>query len=467
MLLRPVSANDIKRNGRVMARNSGPSKKYLAGSFVAVSVARIFSLAAAVFQVPILTRLLPPAEYGHLAAAIAGATYVTLFLAEPHILAFQRLPGFKENRFNYRFASQRMYFSLLLGIIVILAVGYGIGYTSLAFALTGWGVSIASVRMVSTAALAWSEPWRYSLQLMVSTGSRTATLLVLISHQVPALEAVAWAGFLSAGMTLLVGARWSKKYITESPDPPWSPSFGVHLAIGSLSNTVLSNFGIIAMPALVIAEDAGRFAAMTQISSYGVSAVLGLIGTVLYPIFRAGWDADRKNQVRHKLEAWRWGQLFIACCAIFIFGLGHSWLPRLAVGELYVDERILPVLLLSAGLTSMALNTNWERQFVFDVKYISVATTISAVVGVLLIVAGALTYGVVGAAVARILGSFAYLLIMRGKLVKNHLFIVAVILGIVFALLFGPLMVQSRVVLFSFLIFTLLVGMKGFVTVRK
>lgn len=389
------------------------SARAVLGAGAAVGTARVFSLICAAVQLPLLTGLLTPAEYSLVALAIAIATYFSLVTAEPMILAFQRYPGDTKDRSTYRYALSRTSLALTAGAVATLAVALAVGEWRTAVAVVGWGIGLAVVRLVSTAWLMWADPWRYSANLMVSTGVRTAGLVGLIVAGMDGALAIAVAGLASAAATLLLSPTVRGAAVLRRP--PWTWQFGLHLASASLAVTVLTSAGLIMLPAFVSRTDVGRFAAMTQVATLTCGAVLGLLLTVAYPALRRLWDAGGETVAASRLAVLSEGCLALALAAVAVLAFGDSWIVRVVVGPGYLDGAILPALTLSTAFASMGQLSGWSHQFRFEAAVVSRRTWISAVVGVAITAAGAWTSGVAGASIGVMLGFLVYYLLLRRR----------------------------------------------------
>jgi O-antigen/teichoic acid export membrane protein len=175
----------------------------------AVGSARVVSLIAAAVQLPLLTRMLEPGDYGKLAVAIALATHASVF-TNVHTLAFQRFPGSARERTNYSYASRRVYGTAAVIAVVLVAAGYLFGSSwRYGFGIAGWAFGLAASRFVATAWLGWLEPWSYAGSLAASTAVRTVALVVLVALTGDADLSLAVAGLACGATALLTGPRGS------------------------------------------------------------------------------------------------------------------------------------------------------------------------------------------------------------------------------------------------------------------
>jgi len=395
------------------ARSKRAPVSFFAGAGAAVATARVFSLVCTAVQLPLLTKLLSPSEYSLVALAIAISTYFTLVTAEPVTLAFQRFPGDRSDRGNYRYALTRSTLALILVGGATVGVALLFGQWREALAVVGWGIGLAVVRLVSTAWLMWADPWRYAANLMVSTGVRTAGLVGLVIAGVDPWLAIALAGLASAIATLVISPRVSG--VARIGKPPWTWQFGVHLAMASLAVTLLTSIGLVTLPAFVTKTEVGRFAAMTQLATLTCGAVLGLVSTVAYPTLRKWWDEGQAELTSRRLIWLSELCLAAALVSIAAFSAGDYWLATAVVGPQYADGPLLPALLLSSALATMGQLSGWFHQFQFHAARVSRRTWASAAVGIVATVAGSGWFGITGTAVGGMFGFLVYYLVLRWR----------------------------------------------------
>lgn len=386
-------------------------RRSLAGSGIAVLVARVFSLACAAIQLPVLARVLPSAEYASVAVVIALATYFSLLAAEPHILPFQRFPGSNISRRNYAYASQRT--GLYVAVLAILVIGVSALADSLELgaAIAGWGAGVAAARLVSTSWLMWGKAWQYSLNLVIGTGTRTAVLVLLVVLGQNALVSLAIAGLLSAAATYVLSPRFKafQRY-RRTPTLKWS--FGVNLAVASFAFTVLTNASLIILTVFVKAGPLARFAAMTQVSALTSSAVIGLILTVMYPRLRAMWDSGARKRVSRELEGLKTGCLVIACVTIAGALAADHFALRIAVGSRLVDGAIFPALVMATAFAGMGQLSSWYHQLTVDAATIAFRTAVAASLGLISAFGLSAIWGERGAALGTAVGFFLYFVLI-------------------------------------------------------
>lgn len=375
-------------------------------SAAAVASARLFSLVAAAVQLPLLTRLLAPADFGFVAIAIAVATYFSLVSAEATTLSFQRYPGSNADRQSYRFTLIRVSIYVAALSIVLFLIGLATGNLLFLTAVAGWGTGIAANRLFSTAWLMWHEPWRYSGNLIATTTVRTSLLLLLVTVGAEPGAAVALSGFATALVAFLLAPRIGER--SNAWAVPWAWSFSLNLALASAAVTVLTNGVLLILPLFIGADELGRFAATYQVVAYTSAAMISLLITVSYPAFRRDWDSGDVGQVRESMNVLLNAVLAIASAGLLLLSAGGHVILGVIVGPEFAYPEVLPALIFGSAFLSMGLISSWVRQFQVRVGQVNLRSWIAAIFGVLLVVFGTLCFGGAGAAVFSAAASFLY-----------------------------------------------------------
>jgi O-antigen/teichoic acid export membrane protein len=391
-----------------------PRLPSLRGAGPAVASARIFSLACAAAQLPILTNYLSPEEFAIVAVSMAAAGYFLLLGAEPWVLGFQRFPGSSANRSNYTFTAVRTGSSLLVFGLIAIAASVALDYELEVLALTCWGVGLAVNRLVSCAWLMWHEPWKYAQNLMVGTGARSATLIVLIVLGSDPLVSLAVAGILSALAALAISPR----LVDVRPSlrsSPWPFKFGLGLAIASAGYTVLTNSTLLLISTTVPLDDVAAFAALSQVATLTSGAVLGLVATVLYPRMRSAWDLGQEMRVRQSVKLFHLWCVAVAYLAIGVATTGDAAALNSILPDTYANPNVVGVLILGLALGSMGQASSWILQFRLDVRTVLVITTGAATASALGAVLLSREFGLIGGTVAFAAGFFLYFVLMEVK----------------------------------------------------
>ncbi|WP_324650019.1 lipopolysaccharide biosynthesis protein [Georgenia sp. H159] len=400
-------------------------------SAAAVTSARLTALVAAAVQLPILTRLLEPGDYGKLAVAIAVATYFNVF-TDVHTLALQRFPGNPGDRSNYAYAAKRTYgtVAVIAGVLIVGGYLFG-GSWQYALAIAGWGFGVTASRFVATAWLGWLKPWSYAGSLTTSTVVRTAVLVALVATTGDADVSLAVAGAACGVAALLTGPRLIPRR-TAPGQRPWRLGFGIQLAVTSAAVTLMGTAVLLVLPVIEAPDAVGRFAATFQLAALTSGSALGLLTTVAYPRLRHAWDAGRQEDVHTALVDT--ALLIVTTCAavLAVTSAGDYWLARLAVAEGLRDFRLLPVLIVATAVASLATTTSWEHQFRLEVASLSRRTLAAAVVGTALMAYLALQFGLTGAAAGVVVlrGTYA-LLVAPGTRRPLRVVVTTVALGAV------------------------------------
>lgn len=326
------------------------------GDATAVLAARVFSLGAAAVQLPVLTRVLTPAEFGSVALCLVAATYVSLVLGEAPTLAFQRHPGSPAQRDRFGQARTTLLLTALAVGVLGLLVGAAVGHARLVAAALAWGLGLALVRSTSAAWLMWHEPWRYAGSLMASTGVRTTALTALLVGGADPVEAVAAAGALSALVALLTGPRAPFWTSGQRVRPS---SLGVDLMLASTALSLLQGLdqivlGLVSGPAV-----AGVYAALVTLAGVSVGAVLSIVGAAAYPRILRRWDGGDRAAVRDLVRD------DAALCVIVagsagaaVVVLGPTALPAL-LGPAYAHVGAAAAIAQAAGLYAIGQASTW------------------------------------------------------------------------------------------------------------
>lgn len=416
----------------------------LATSVAAVSVARIFSLVAAAAQLPILTRLLTPAEFAIAAAAIAAASYVSLAAAEAPSLAFQRFPGSAVTRTNFAFARRQAVRTTCLITLLAIVTGLSTGHLPVAAAALGWGLGLATMRFVSTAWLMWGAPWRYSLTLIASTGIRTTLLLVLTGGGLDVSYAICGAGLASAAVGALLSPRGRD---TASGVRPWPRYIGLSLATASAALGIITTVDRIVLPQISDPAAAGQYAAMATVASLSVGAFLGLMGTALFPRVLAMWDSgDHRGALRWTSQLTVLSGTIAISASLVTLLVGPDVLAWL-VGAAYVDVPVAACLLAASGLYGMAQQLSWRHNLRLEAARIRNACLIAAMCNIVLLLILAPYAGTRGAAAATAAAFFAYALLVFRKSDERigTLVVIVMTFGVSMASLMAPSHVAASI----------------------
>ena len=405
-----------------------------------MATARLVSLVAAAVQLPILTRMLPPEEFGALSVAMAVATYFSLVTAEPAILAFQRHPGASDERGNYAFALPRIVAAVVIGGIVVVGLCLLWGAGEMALGVVAWGTSLALARYTATAWLMWSRAWSYSLNLIASTSARTIALVALVLVGAPGLTALIVAGLVSAAVSLVLAPR-APILRRQGEGRPWPRRLGYLLAAASLGVTLLTNVNVIVVEQKIGPAGTAPFAAMAQLAALSSGAVTSMVLTVLYPSFRRRWDSGRQEDVTKDLRRVELIMVAVGGTCIALLTAGDGFLSKIAVDASLVQPHVLATLVAAASLGAIGQVSGWLLQFRSQASRLARRTTAVAVAATLLMVG--LVYvsrvdPLQAAAVATILGFAFYVLLLRGRRSASEPLVPAFVVAFLVVALIGP-----------------------------
>jgi O-antigen/teichoic acid export membrane protein len=388
-------------------------------SYAAILAARVVSLVSAAVQLPLLTRVLSPADYALVAAALATGTWVSLAGSEATVRAFQRFPGETDDRANYRYARRQLAAALVAIVLIGVAVGLAFQAFSAAVAAIGWGLGLASMRFISTAWLMWFSPWRYSTTLMASTTSRTAVLVGLVVAGAPAAYSVALAGLTSATIGLALAPRSGP---ARRVPRPWPRYLGVSLAIGSAGIAVIINFDQIVLPHMGDQTAAGRYAAMANLATITLGALLGLINPVYYPRVLRLWNAEDYPAANRWVERLTDLAVGLGALSVLIALLAGSTLLDRVVGSAYTDVPILSCLLAATGLYVVGQQLSWIHTFRLEHHAVRNRMLLAGAVNIAFFFALVPHFSAAGAAAATALGFGCHSLLMyAGSGLSRHI----------------------------------------------
>jgi O-antigen/teichoic acid export membrane protein len=375
-----------------------------------VLTARLFSLLAAAAQLPILTRLLAPDEYAFFAAVTAAAVYVSLVSGDPVTLAFRRFPGSSSERDNYGYAQRRILGTFLLVGALLILFGMVVGRPDVGIAAVGWGAGLAGMRFVSTAWLMWQRPWRYAINLMVSTGARTIILVSGVISGFGVYEAVAVSGIASFAVAFLMGPRgWRQRSLSR----PWPKYTGVSFAAGSLGTTVMQNFDRMVLPSISDATRAGQYAVMNQGAALTVGAAFGMVQTVLFPRVLRLWEGGGQEEAMRYTRIWLDRIAASTVVLLLIVALWGNEIMAPVVGGEYADAKLLYPLIAAVGLYSIGQQLSWVKQLQLDTKTIPRVALLASMLNLTALALFVPIWGVAGAALANVLGFSIYALGMQ------------------------------------------------------
>lgn len=379
--------------------------RLLRSSGSAVAASRVVSLVAAAVQLPFLTRVLGPEQFGLVSAALAASTFVSLFAVEPQTLAFQRFPGGAADRANYGYALHGLILTALAVSAAIMVVGAATGDLGIAFAITGWGLGLGAMRFVSTAWLMWFKPWTYAANLSVSTVTRTVVLVSIVYAGFHPYPALGLAGLASVAVALALGPKAKLKPGIERP---WPRGLGLSLAVASVAIAVMHTVARAVLPALVGGVDAGRFAAMMALSDLTLVAALTMMNLVLYPRLIRSWETGQHASTMSLVSTSAVVCVMATPVAVLAFSLLGADRISLLLGNGYADIGLLLALLGACGLFCLGQQVSWLYHLSLEGTRLRNRTVFAAAAYVVALPLFSLTWGVQGAVASVVLGFLVY-----------------------------------------------------------
>lgn len=370
------------------------------GSLGPVAFSRLVSMACALVQLPILTRSLEPLDYAIVVAAISTATYFSLVVGDPTTLSFQRFPGTINQRENFNYASRRLGIAIGIGAAVLTLASIITGEYERFLGVLGWGAGLASMRFISTAWLMWKKPWKYALNLAMSTVLRTTTLVILVLIGASPLISLAAAGAVSLAVAILLGAKPKWRGLAIPPVAPWPRGMGVSLVFGSLGMTVLQTYDTIIVPSLVAEAQAAQYAAMHQAATLTITAALGVITTTFAPIALTHWSEGRRARTLELTNVVILASSTIAIVACTTVMLGGDQVVGAIIGHEYVDRTLCITMICIGALQAIGLQLSWIHRFTLKVARVRNVSLVCAILAVSLTPLAALSAGAQGVAMS-------------------------------------------------------------------
>lgn len=400
-----------------------------------IVIGQAAAVAGVMFGVRVLTELLDPVVYGELALGMTVVLLIgqTLFGPLGNGVARFYAPAMEQDDFGGYLAAVRQLVLAALGIIILMILGtvvtlwiagqtewVAITIAAFIFAMLSGCNSILSgiqnaARQRSVVAL--HQGMDYWARFLVATGivlwfGATSTA-VMVGYAV-AINLVLISQFLF--FRKIVARRitevnkeknWRAQIWTYSwPFLAWGIFTWVHQ---SSDRWALEHFATI--------QDVGLYTVLFQLGYYPVSVVAGMATQFLAPIFyqRAGDASDSQRNVHVNYLSWRFTGLALAMTgAVFLVALlFHRQIFRIFVARKYaIVSNLLPWILLSSGIFVAGQSISLNLMSQMKTHTMVMAKIITALVGVILNVAGAYWYGITGVVMASVLFSVTYFLWM-------------------------------------------------------
>lgn len=411
-----------------------------------VVLGQLAAVSGSLIGVRLLTELLDPATYGELTLCMTMATLVNQTVLGPlgnGIARFYAPAQEQGDIGSYLRASSRLVLiaSLVIGIAMVVTIA-GLKIASLAgwiavtcaalvFAvLSGWSSVVSSIqgaaRQRSVVALHQGlESWlRFLLAaaLLMWWGPRSA---IALTGYVLALLIVLASQYFFLGKLAIAGEsvpesaqRWQTRIWSFS----WPISiFGIFTWMQLASDRW-------ALVLFSTTQEVGLYAVLFQLGYYPISLVSGMVVSFLAPIFyqRSGdaSDAGRNayvNRMSWKIAWWSLAFTLGAFLAAFFF---HALLFQLFVAAEYrVVSGLFPWVILAGGVFAASQSLSLGLMSQMKTRNMMSAKIVTAIVGVLLNLAGAHWFGIAGIVYAGVVFSILFfswiLLVFRSEALSS------------------------------------------------
>jgi hypothetical protein len=244
----------------------------------------------------------------------------------------------------------------------------------------------------------------------VSTVLRTAALCGLVAVGARPEVAIAIAGVLSAASAVAVRPRVRGVPVEDDGTPRW---LGTSLAVSSLAVSALQGIDKVLLPLVTNAHDAGRYAAMSNLSTYSLGALFSIVSaTVFAPMLRL-WDGGEHGAALHRLRSASMAALGSSVFVASVLLLSGRAALNAIVGEDYVDPRVLAALLIETGLMTSGQFAVYLYQFRLHTRALQARSWAAALLTTSFVVVGGRLGGSSGAAAAMVAGLAVYALLLQ------------------------------------------------------
>lgn len=407
----------------------------LAREFSWILVGQLASVLGAVILVRVLTEYLSPAQYGELALGLTVAGLVNQVVTggiNAGIIRFYSIAAEKSELNGYLFASRKLMLTasaVVVSMAVVIMVGLswtgysqwmGVVTAALLFSiLSGYNSSLSGIqnaaRQRAIVALhggldAWLKillalafmRWLGETSTAVILGYTLAALLVTGSQLLLLQKAIPHADRSS-----LASENWTAQILSYS----WPfLIFGFFTWLHQASDRW-------ALQVFSTASDVGLYAVVFQLGYMPIGVATGLVVTFLVPIVyqRSGGAAASPNKMDAHRLTWR---IALVCLGMtsgaFIFMLlWHDELFRVLVAEEYRwASYFLPWMVFAGGVFAAGQMLALKLMADMRTSALTPIKIITAIVGVLMNIFGALAYGVAGVVAAQVAFSLIYFLWM-------------------------------------------------------
>lgn len=406
--------------------------KRLAKEAIWILLGQVCAASGALILVRILTEYLTPEEYGQLALGLTVAGFVNQVLiggisngigryytiaAEKHALrSYLHATG---NLLGYATAA-----ILILGAILMESL-YLLGYSK-------WIALVAAV-------LIFSVLTGYSTTINEIQNAARQRAIVALHVGLDAwlkigfaIVVMLWLGNTST--SVVIGYVFSSLLITTSQlyflrriIPPALTSisnykqWGQQIWAFSMPFTIFGSFTWMqqisdrwALQSFATTTEVGQYSVLFQLGYTSIGLIIGLMVSFLRPILyqRSGDTTDHsRNSNVHRIS-WRIAQVslvvtllaFVTTCAF------HEWLFGLLVADQYREiSQLLPWVVLAGGLFTTGQVLTLKLMSEMKLSGLTIAKIVTAIIGILLNIAGAALLGMQGVVWALVAFSVIYL----------------------------------------------------------
>jgi len=394
-------------------------------------VGNVAAVLGSLVSIRILTELLDPSAYGELALGITFAMLVSQVVMGPLASGAMRFyaPATEQKQLPAYFAAVKR---LVLGVIffvvllfVLVSIGMfvggqgslvGIAASVLAFSLlTGCasilsGIQNAARHRLIVALHQGLEPWARCIAAVVF-------IIVLGSSASAAMSGyVIAAAFVLASQLLFFRWKYKTELSSESERSAWNGriwTFSWPFAIWGVFTWVQQSSDRWLLGVFGDARDVGLYAALFQVGFYPISIASGIIVQLVAPILfaRAGDASDSRRNAGVTRLSWQLTTVTLGFTVVaFIFTLFfHSFIFGLLVAEEYlVVSSVLPWVVLTGGIFAAGQSIALNIMSQMNSRAMMIAKVTTSVVGVLINIPLAMTFGLQGVVLGGLFFSLLY-----------------------------------------------------------
>jgi O-antigen/teichoic acid export membrane protein len=369
-------------------------------------------LVSATVVSPILAHVLPAAEFGHLASAIAlhQMLVVLAVLGLDHALILLRTGPDGDRTARSIVAMGLVFATLLTGVAFVTEPLWGpaLGFPELdpiVAIVIGWTPLASGVLMVSSLLLSQDRLRPFALvNVLASVGGQAVGLGVLLIGGYETAGAYAVGNLVTLAVTLPIGlllVRPRFRGVVAAGLPRRALGLGLPLMVSNIAVFVLNASDRLVVLKILGPEEAGR---------YQIAYVVGNLAVLLLTMTVGAW-LPRIVAVRHAPSRWRSISLarsgLLALMAPVILGvtLGAPVVLRIVAPPEYRPTDLLAVVFLVAlaGFpVLLAIAWSWELKARLRTRGLAVCAVIAAVGNVALNIALVPHWGLEGAAAATV-----------------------------------------------------------------